>query len=65
MWQRLIFFVYEDGDAFWSCYKIPCQNGRVSSATEAKMLEIQEEISLVTQLEVQSLTCKLWLTEVQ
>ena len=29
-----------------------------------EMLEIQEEITLVTQLGVQSLTCKLWLTEV-
>ena len=27
-----------------------------------KMLEIQEDITLVTQLGVQSLTCKLWLT---
>ena len=30
-----------------------------------EMLEIQEEISLVTHLEVQSLTCKLWLRRIQ
>ena len=29
------------------------------------MLEIQAEISLVTQIEVQSLTCKLWLRRIQ
>ena len=29
------------------------------------MLEFQAEISLVTQLEVQSLTCKLWLRRIQ
>ena len=30
-----------------------------------EMLEIQAEISLVTQIEVQSLTCKLWLRRIQ
>ena len=72
------FFVCEDEDAFWSCCKIPCQNGRVSSAKSPSWSRwhhlgfgsYRDAWNLETNISRNAAwntvaTCKLWLRRIQ